>query len=55
MNEWRFERKFVIDNMTFQQIEDSNLKINNQLLNGDYKNVRGLMYGNVYGTATSRD
>ena len=34
---------------------DSNLKINNQLLNGDYKNVRGLMYGNVYGTATSRD
>ena len=35
--------------------EDSNLKINNQLLNGDYKNVRGLMYGNVYGTATSRD
>ena len=35
--------------------EDSNLKINNQFLNGDYKNVRGLMYGNVYGTATSRD
>ena len=35
--------------------ENSNLKINNELLNGNYKNVKGLMYGNVFGTATSRD
>lgn len=35
--------------------EESNLTINNETINGEYKNVKNLMYGNVYGTATSRN
>ena len=44
MNEWRFERKFVIDNMTFQQIEDFVLE--NSFLFSEIYNKRKI--NNIY-------
>jgi len=35
--------------------EKSSLIINNKKIDGDYKNVKNLMYGNTYGTATIRE
>ena len=33
--------------------KDSSIKFNTRIIDGDFENVRELMYGNVYGTATS--
>ena len=50
-------RSAVLNNNKLDFIieEKSHLTINNQKIDGDYKNVKNLMYGNTYGTATSRE
>ena len=37
---------FIIEN-------DSSIEFNTRIINGDFENVKDLMYGNVYGTATA--
>ena len=34
--------------------KDLSIKFNARVIRGEYENVKGLMYGNIYGTATSK-
>ena len=48
------EGKLLGNGTNFIIEKGSALKFNERVINGEYENVKDLMYGNVYGTATSK-